>query len=66
MLVEADWLVVGETQGERTRGFSSVCVPNKPEEAVSDPLWPAGKPNARVLRRVDTTRFAAMMVAALS
>jgi purine nucleosidase len=66
ILEEADCLVDVETQGELTRGFSSVCVPNTPEEALSDPLWPAGKPNARVLRRVDTARFAEMMIAALS
>ena len=66
ILEESDCLVAVETQGELTRGFSSVCVPNTAEEAVSDPLWPTGKPNARVLRRVDTARFAEMMIAALS
>lgn len=54
-----------ETQGELTRGYSSICVPNPPEIAKDDPLWPNGAPNARVIRRADTARFAERMIAAL-
>ena len=54
-----------ETQGELTRGYSSICVPNPPEIAKDDPLWPSGRPNAHVIRRADTARFAERLIAAL-
>lgn len=55
-----------ETQGELTRGYSSICVPNLPEGAKNDPLWPSGRPNARVIRRADTARFTERLIAALT
>ena len=38
ILDSADCLVDVETQGELTRGHSSICVPNTPEIARTDPL----------------------------
>jgi purine nucleosidase len=66
ILEEAQCLVDVETQGELTRGFSSICVPNQPEEAVKDPLWPTGRPNARVIRAADNALFTAMLIEALT
>lgn len=63
---EAHCLVDVETQGELTRGYSSICVPNGPADAAEDPLWPAGQPNARVIRAADTARFADMLMGVLS
>ena len=55
-----------ETRGELTRGYSSICVPNPPDIAKDDPLWPSGATNARVIRRADTARFAERLIAVLS
>ncbi|WP_116134443.1 nucleoside hydrolase [Tropicimonas sp. IMCC34043] len=66
MLEAADCLVDVETQGELTRAYSSVCTPLTPAEAEIDKLWYADPPNARVIRRADTDRFAEMLIAALA
>lgn len=66
ILESADCLVDVETQGELTRGYSSICVPNTPEIARTDPLWPSGAPNARLIRRADTARFAERLIGALA
>ena len=65
ILESADCLVDVETGSELTRAYSSVCVPLGAEEAQADKLWPAAKPNCRVIRRADTDRFAERMIAAL-
>ena len=66
MLETADCLVDVETQGELTRGYSSVCTPLTPEEALVDKLWYAAPANARIIRRADTAAFAEMLIAALA
>lgn len=66
ILEAADCLVDVETGSELTRAYSSICVPLSEEEAKIDKLWPAGKPNCRVIRKADTARFADMLVATLS
>ncbi|WP_334175176.1 nucleoside hydrolase [Pseudoxanthobacter sp.] len=58
-------LVDVETGSELTRAYSSICVPLDEEEAKVDRLWPAGKPNCRVVRQADTARFAEMLIAVL-
>lgn len=66
ILEAADCLVDVETGSELTRAYSSVCVPLTAEEAEVDKLWPAGRPNCRVVRTADTDRFAEMLIAALA
>jgi len=65
ILEAADCLVDVETGSELTRAYSSICVPLDEEEAKVDKLWPAGKPNCRVIRKADTDRFADMLTAVL-
>lgn len=66
ILESAECRVDVETQGELTRGYSSVCVPNGPLEAALDPLWPSGPANATVIRRADSAAFAERLIEALS
>ncbi len=65
ILEVADCLVDVETGSELTRAYSSICVPLDEEEAKIDRLWPAGKPNCRVVRQADTDRFAEMLISVL-
>ncbi|MFV0245204.1 MAG: nucleoside hydrolase [Qingshengfaniella sp.] len=65
MVETAECLVDVETQGDLTRAYSSICTPLTPQEAEIDFLWPAAAPNARVIRKADTGRFAEMLIAAL-
>ncbi|GAB4393105.1 MAG: nucleoside hydrolase [Kiloniellaceae bacterium] len=66
MLETVDCLVDVETAGELTRAYSSICVPSSPEEAAIDFLWPSATPNARVIRKADTQKFAEMLISTLS
>lgn len=65
ILEAADCLVDVETGSELTRAYSSICVPLCEEEAKVDKLWPAARPNCRVIRKADTARFAEKLIAVL-
>ncbi len=65
ILEAADCLVDVETGSELTRAYSSICIPLDEEEAKIDKLWPAGKPNCRVIKKADTDRFAEKLIAVL-
>ncbi|MDQ0394355.1 nucleoside hydrolase [Labrys monachus] len=66
ILDSAACLVDVETQGELTRGYSSICVPNCGQEAIDDPLWPSGRGNARVIRAADSAAFTERLIRVLS
>jgi purine nucleosidase len=67
ILESADCVVDVETAGELTRAYCSVSSPILPASEAADPdLPPPRRPNARVIKRADTARFAEMLIAALS
>jgi len=65
ILESAECVVDVETAGELTRGYCSVSSPILPDPATADPDLVPRPPNARVIKRADTARFAQMLAAAL-
>ncbi|SEQ03164.1 purine nucleosidase [Faunimonas pinastri] len=67
VLESADCVIDVEVAGELTRGYSSVSHATLPDQAEADPeLGQARGANARVVKRIDTAGYRAMLMKALA
>jgi purine nucleosidase len=67
LILEAeDCAVDVETDGELTRGYSSVSSKTLPDYDIANPAKPLRRRNARVVKRADTAKFGKMLIKALA